>query len=182
MSADLGVALTILRNALELPSKLDKKRLRTYRVQAQNLGDEIYFQIGMQAATPDKPLSAVADALMPLVHKLTLEVFEHSKPVRGKGRPAEDGIDPDYLMAVAYVAIAPKEKRRDVVRLCLEAGALKDFAKIEGGVRTTRSLDAHMHKIERELKKLEKRRAQAPPENVLIFRQPKKPRRKIKNI
>jgi hypothetical protein len=182
-STEILNGLWMLRRLLDHPSKLSKTALGGYQRQAQELGDACYFNAGWHAVGAGKALqgAAATEALADRLRGMTLEVAQYIKPKRGRGRPKVEDIHPDYLGAVVVVSLGRPEQKRELIRLCLKEGWLKDREEKKDGVRTTTTFDAHVKQIDRELGKLERRRAARPPKNVLIFRPRKPSRRKIEN-
>jgi hypothetical protein len=178
-STELVNGLWMLRRLLDHPSKLSEAAIRGYRTQAQEIGDAIYFNAGWHATNSDKKLngSAATDVLADQLRGITLEVADHTKPKRGKGRPKVEDICPDYLNAVIVVSLGKPSQKRELIRLCLKEGWLKDRVECKNGVRTTTTFDAHVKQVDRELEKLARRRAAKTPNNILIFRPQKPPRR-----
>lgn len=175
-STEVLLGLNLLRGVLELPNSLSKAALHDFGLQVRELGDAAYFNAGWHAANPSAELkgAAASETLTTKIQKLTAEIFEKTRPKRGRGRPSSEDIHPDYLSAVAVVSLGHKSQKRDLIRLCLKEGWLKDRVELKDGVRQTTTFDAHVKQIDRELAKLAKRRASRPPNNILNIH-PRKP-------
>ncbi len=174
--------LELLRDILGQPSTLPKDTLEGAKIHAQNLADRCWFNAGWHAANPDKQLkgSASTEELTKVLGEVIGFLSPNVRPRRGKGRPAAESLDPDYIPVLVVICLAGLEDdaggKRYVVNQALENGLLKDKQKIVNGERKTTSTAAHLKKVDRELNKLAKRRAKrerAATNNILIFR-PKK--------
>lgn len=173
---ELDASLNLLRGLLAEPSTLPLKSLTEANARARDIGDRYYFNAGWRAANPDLELkgSAATANILEDVRPLIDILQDRRKPKRGRGRPKVEDIHPDYLSAVIVVSLGKPSQKRELIRLCLKEGWLKDRVEIKDGVRTSSTFDSHVKQIDRELAKLAKRRASRPPNNVLNFR-PRKP-------
>jgi hypothetical protein len=181
-------SVNLMRELLEAPTKLSAADLLACRAIAQRTADACNFNAGWYMANPDKELkgSAATEKLLADLRTITEYLQMHAKPRRGKGRPRVDALDPEYVPVLIAITLAGLEESpagiRHVVTQALREGVLKDRTRIADGVRATTTTEAHLKKVDRELKKLAKRReekAWAKTNNVLIFRPRKPARRKI---
>ncbi|MCS3517081.1 hypothetical protein [Bradyrhizobium elkanii] len=176
---ELDASFNLLRHLLKEPSALPAKTFEAAKSLAQDIGDRYYFNSGWRAANQDRELKGTAATAKILEEiKPLVDLLRHKqKPKRAKGRPAMEDVHPDYLNCVVVVSLGKPSQKRDLIRLCLEEGWLKDREEVKDGTRTTTTFEAHVKQVDRELAKLAKRRAARPPKNVLIFR-PRKPGRR----
>lgn len=175
----LDASFNLMRHLLVQPSKLSAKTFDAAKSVAQDIGDRYYFNAGWRASNPDRELKGSAATAKILEDiKPLVDLLQHEqKPKRAKGRPATEDIHPDYLSCVVVVSLGKPSQKRELIRLCLQEGWLKDREVKVNGTRTTTTFEAHVKQVDRELEKLAKRRAARPPKNVLIFR-PRKPGRR----
>jgi hypothetical protein len=149
----LQASLNLLRHLVAEPSTLPTKTLEAAKAVARDLGDRYYFNAGWHMANPDRELKGSAatakilEDMKPLVDLLQ----DKRKAKRGKGRPRVEEIDPDYLSAVIVVSLGKPSQKRELIRLCLKEGWLKDRVEIKNGVRATTTFDAHVKQVDREL-------------------------------
>lgn len=182
--SELLLQINEIRSLLEAPSNLSKETVASCRFVASDLADRCYFNAGWHMANPEKELRGTGstEAIKADLAVLLDLLRSNQKPKRGKGRPAVAEIDREYLQAVALVALLGVENdfhmKKKIVERCLDEGLLQDRARIINGERKTTSTEAHIKKIDRELKKLAKRRA-AETKNILNSRPKKSARQKI---
>ena len=178
-----GVA--VVRELLDRPTTLSPADLKACREFAEKTADACHFNAGWYAGRGETGEelkgSASTKLLFGALGTITEYLQLHTKPRRGKGRPPVDALDPDYLPVLAAIALSGLEDdaggKRHLVTQAIRSGVLQDKVKFVDGIRTTTSTDAHLKKIDRELKKLAKRRQgrdRSQTKNVLIFR-PRKP-------
>lgn len=181
-------SVSLMRELLAAPTKLSAADLQACRALAENAADASYFNAGWHMANPGKELrgTAATEKLLADIRTIIDYLQMHSKPQRGRGRPRVDQIDPEYMPVLIAITLAGLDDdaagKRHVINQALRNGLLKDRTKIVDGVRVTTSTQAHEKKVDRELKKLAKRReekARAQTNNVLIFRPKKTTRRKL---